>query len=227
MKTRITALAAIAALALSAMVATAGPSQALGTCNSIGEFSPKTVIVGLSIVKVDFTVATPGCAGGWQLNSDVFSLSEGPSSVAKMAFHPGFNSVAGAHDVQAYLDVGNDFLIYRDWVKGFHLLRRTQWNSFNASPEPVKAGRTITVTGKLVRANWDLGKYYAYSGQPVLVQFRTTKGAYSTVKALRTDSKGWVKTGFKAKKTGVWRLKYAGNTVSGPTAAYGDVVKVR
>ncbi|CAM5700245.1 Calcium-binding protein OS=Streptomyces microflavus OX=1919 GN=Smic_45530 PE=4 SV=1 [Streptomyces microflavus] len=41
----------------------------------------------------------------------------------------------------------------------------------NASPEPVKKGKTLTVTGKLTRANWDSATYKGYATQPVKLQF--------------------------------------------------------
>ena len=39
--------------------------------------------------------------------------------------------------------------------------------SVNASPEPVAKGKTITVTGKLTRANWETHDYRGYTNQPV------------------------------------------------------------
>ncbi|MFD7684309.1 hypothetical protein, partial [Streptomyces sp. NPDC060187] len=46
-------------------------------------------------------------------------------------------------------------------------LQRFSKLTVNASPEPVKKGKTITVTGLLSRANWDTGKYAGYTVQPV------------------------------------------------------------
>ncbi|MDH6221758.1 hypothetical protein [Streptomyces pseudovenezuelae] len=37
----------------------------------------------------------------------------------------------------------------------------------HASPDPVKKGKTLTVTGTLTRANWNTNTYAGYSGQKV------------------------------------------------------------
>jgi hypothetical protein len=69
----------------------------------------------------------------------------------------------------------------------------------NASPEPVRVGRTVTVKGRLTRANWDLyaNPQQGYAGQLVLLQRRTSTGTYHTLKSVRTDRRGYVRTGVR------------------------------
>ncbi|MEW1613899.1 MULTISPECIES: calcium-binding protein [unclassified Streptomyces] len=98
----------------------------------------------------------------------------------------------------------------------------------NASPEPVKKGKTITVTGKLTRANWDTGTYKGYAAQPVKLQFKK-KGAksYTTVKTVKTSSTGTLKTTVKASTDGYWRYNFAGTSTTPAVSAAGDFLDVK
>jgi hypothetical protein len=98
----------------------------------------------------------------------------------------------------------------------------------NASPEPVKKGKTITVTGKLSRANWDTDKYAGYSTQPVKLQFRKKNSStYTTVKTIKTNSTGNLKTTVKASADGYFRYSFAGTTTTPAVSAAGDFVDVK
>ncbi|MGW6289803.1 calcium-binding protein [Streptomyces sp. NPDC055107] len=98
----------------------------------------------------------------------------------------------------------------------------------NASPEPVKKGKTITVTGKLTRANWDTNTYKGYATQPVKLQFKK-KGAksYTTVKTVKTSSTGTLKTTVKASADGTWRYSFAGTSTTPAVSAKGDFLDVK
>ncbi|MFF7053263.1 hypothetical protein ACFY94_33415 [Streptomyces griseorubiginosus] len=98
----------------------------------------------------------------------------------------------------------------------------------DATPEPVKKGKTITVTGKLARANWSTGKYAGYVSQPVKLQFRK-KGSstYTTLKTIKTNSTGVLKTTTKATVDGYYRYSFAGTSTTAPATAPGDFVDVR
>ncbi|MFD5031567.1 DUF5707 domain-containing protein [Streptomyces sp. NPDC058405] len=98
----------------------------------------------------------------------------------------------------------------------------------NAAPEPVKKGGTITVTGKLSRANWETGTYKGYATQSVKLQFRKKNSdTYTTVKTVTGSSTGELKTTMKAVEDGYWRWNFAG-TVSTPAVnATGDFVDVK
>ncbi|WP_406332312.1 hypothetical protein [Streptomyces sp. NBC_00203] len=107
-------------------------------------------------------------------------------------------------------------------------LKRAATLTVNASPEPVKKGKTITVTGKLSRANWTTGRYAGYSTQPVLLQFRK-KGSdtYTTLKTVTSSSTGTLTTTTTAGVDGYYRFAFAGTTTTGSKKATGDFVDVQ
>ncbi|MEU3614176.1 hypothetical protein ABZ725_17890 [Streptomyces sp. NPDC006872] len=107
-------------------------------------------------------------------------------------------------------------------------LQRKSALTVNATPEPVKKGKTITVTGKLSRANWDTGLYGGYSTQPVKLQFRK-KGSstYTTVKTIKTSTTGGLKTTVKATVDGYYRFTFAGTTTTPAVNAAGDFIDVK
>jgi hypothetical protein len=107
-------------------------------------------------------------------------------------------------------------------------LKRAAKATTNASPEPVTKGKTITVTGKLTRANWTTKKYDAYSGRTVSLQFRA-KGTdtYKTVKKATTSSTGGLKTTVTASVDGSYRWVYYGNSTTGVAISAADYVDVR
>ncbi|WP_406453218.1 hypothetical protein OG782_21095 [Streptomyces sp. NBC_00876] len=111
---------------------------------------------------------------------------------------------------------------------GTSLLQRASKQSVNASPEPVKKGGTLTVTGWLSRANFDDLKYHGYTAQPVKLQFRK-KGSstYTTVKTVTTNNKGDLKTTVKASVDGYWRYSFAGTSTTPAATATGDYVDVK
>lgn len=99
----------------------------------------------------------------------------------------------------------------------------------NATPEPVATGGTLTVTGKLTRADWEtLGGYHGYSGMKVQLQFRK-KGAtaYSLVKTVTADSAGAVRTTVKATVDGYWRYVFTGSSSTEAATSAADYVDVR
>ncbi|MDO0934069.1 hypothetical protein QQY66_21120 [Streptomyces sp. DG2A-72] len=98
----------------------------------------------------------------------------------------------------------------------------------NAAPEPVLKGKTITVTGKLSRANWDTNTYAGYANQKVVLQFRkagTTN--YTNVKGITSTSTGTLKTTVTASTDGYYRFTFAGSPTTAPTAVAGDYVDVQ
>ncbi|PWI09462.1 hypothetical protein DIZ27_17435 [Streptomyces sp. NWU339] len=98
----------------------------------------------------------------------------------------------------------------------------------NASPEPVKKGKTITVTGKLTRANWETNKYAGYTNQSVKLQFRKKNSStYTTVKTIKTNSTGNLKTTVKASVDGYYRYNFEGTTTTPAVKAAGDFVDVK
>ncbi|MFE9678449.1 hypothetical protein ACFYO5_30810 [Streptomyces sp. NPDC006259] len=107
-------------------------------------------------------------------------------------------------------------------------LQRASRLTVDAAPEPVKKGKTLTVTGKLSRANWEDNQYHGYSTQPVKLQFRK-KGSstYTTVRTIRTTTTGTLRTTVKATVDGYFRYSFAGTSTTPAATAAGDFVDVR
>lgn len=107
------------------------------------------------------------------------------------------------------------------------LVQRNSRLTVNASPEPVAKGATLTVTGKVTRANWETRKYAAYGGRKVSLQFKPSGAtSYTTVKKVTANASGTLRTTVKASGTGTWRWAYYGNTTTGPSKSAGDKVVV-
>ncbi len=115
--------------------------------------------------------------------------------------------------------------------KGFlatTLLQRASRLTVNAAPEPVVKGRTITVTGKLTRANWDAGNYGGYATQPVKLQFRKNgTSTYTTLKTIKTTTKGDLKTTVTATADGFFRYVFAGTTTTSAINSAADFIDVK
>ncbi|MEV7341657.1 hypothetical protein [Streptomyces sp. NPDC093544] len=98
----------------------------------------------------------------------------------------------------------------------------------NAAPEPVKKGKTITVTGKLTRADWETNKYVGLSGQTATLQFRKANSTtYTNVKGIKSTAGGALKTTVKASVDGYYRFTYAGITSTAASTATGDYIDVK
>ncbi|MFF3503666.1 hypothetical protein [Streptomyces sp. NPDC003247] len=111
---------------------------------------------------------------------------------------------------------------------GTTLVKRASKLTVNASPEPVTKGKTITVTGRLTRANWETGTYTGYSGVYAQLQFRKKSSTtYSTVKSVKTTSTGGLATTVKASVDGYYRYSFVGTTTAPAVKAAGDFVDVR
>ncbi|MEU3345609.1 DUF5707 domain-containing protein [Streptomyces sp. NPDC006700] len=137
------------------------------------------------------------------------------------------NSVAGTWKVWAIAAATDGDYVQKDNAKSFSVQRLSKLTT-SAKPKPVKKGKTVTVTGKLTRANWESGKYSGYSGQAVKLQFRK-KGAttYTTLKTVKSDSTGALKTTAKATVDGYYRFVFAGNSTTPAVNAAGDLVSVK
>ncbi|MGW4568907.1 hypothetical protein ACWEN3_43415 [Streptomyces sp. NPDC004561] len=118
---------------------------------------------------------------------------------------------------------------YKDQAAlGTSLVQRYSKLTADAGPEPIAKGKTLTVTGKLSRANWEDHQYHGYTGQPVKLQFRKAGSTtYTTVKTVNTDSSGNLKTTVTATSDGYWRFSFAGTSTTPAVSAAGDYVDVR
>ncbi|MET7681525.1 hypothetical protein [Streptomyces sp. NPDC005423] len=107
-------------------------------------------------------------------------------------------------------------------------VQRLSQLTVDAAPEPVKKGKTVTVTGKLSRANWETNKYAGYATQSVKLQFRKKSATtYTTLKTIKTTSTGTLKTTTTATVDGYYRYSFAGTSTTPAVNATGDYVDVQ
>lgn len=141
--------------------------------------------------------------------------------------HPQDNTTAGTWTVRAHALANDGDYITKDSAAKAKVLRSSRL-TVNASPEPVKKNKTITVTGALTRANWETYKYGGYAKQPVKLQFKK-KGTstYKTLKTVKTDSKGNLRTTTKATADGYFRYSFAGTSTTPAVASAADYVDVK
>ena len=246
MRTRSAALVAVSTVTLSSIPALVGvwptaaaappgarqttavkASQTEGLCRTVG-FTPRSAVVGATPTVVTFQVTASGCTlRHWELSLgpyDYYTYLQSPRATLR----PQHDATAGPQAV--LVDTCNSEFDCRttSFPTGFTLQRRTTWQtgSFDATPEPVRKGRPISLKGRLLVVDWDAGRYVGFVKQLVSVEFRTPTGAYAQVATAATDAAGWVRTTVPASRTGVWRLRYGGSTIAGPATAVGDTVQV-
>ncbi|WP_338897580.1 DUF5707 domain-containing protein [Streptomyces sp. TG1A-60] len=138
------------------------------------------------------------------------------------------NSVAGTWKVWALAPAKDGDYVMKDPAKTFKIQRQTKLKGANAAPEPVKKGKTITVTSKLTRANWNAETFPGYGRQPVKLQFKK-KGtsAYKNVKTVRTSATGALKTTVKATVDGTYRYVFAGSSGTAAVTSAADAIDVK
>ncbi|MFF3330366.1 DUF5707 domain-containing protein [Streptomyces sp. NPDC002888] len=162
------------------------------------------------------------------------TASSATTSTCKLSITatPGYdlyaNLLAGTWHVTTGVLAGDGTNVYWNDYQATHRVQRNSTLTVNAAPEPVKKGKTITVTGKLARANWEDFKYHGYTGQPVKLQFRK-KGTntYTTLKTIKTNSTGNLSTTVKASTDGYFRYSFAGTSTTPAITTAGDFVDVQ
>ncbi|MEU6613211.1 calcium-binding protein [Streptomyces parvus] len=175
-----------------------GPTQESGNCKVSADPTTSTCTVSVTVDPRSDDLYTSSLAGTWKVAAGALADTGGQSDFI-------WNETQGTTRVQRFSKL-----------------------TVNASPEPVKKGKTLTVTGKLTRANWDTNTYKGYTNQPVKLQFKK-KGAksYTTVKTVKTSSTGTLKTTVKASADGYWRYSFAGTSTTPAVSAGGDFVDVK
>ncbi|WP_445394945.1 calcium-binding protein [Streptomyces sp. LE64] len=137
------------------------------------------------------------------------------------------NAYAGRWTVAVFA-LGRDGSEYENQKYGKHSVKRAAKLAANASPEPVRRGANITVTGDLTRANWDTHRYGGFASGAVKLQYKkqgTT--TWKTLKTVSADSRGKVRTTTKASADGHYRLSYGGSTTTGGATSAADFIDVR
>lgn len=127
-------------------------------------------------------------------------------AVAKGAWAPRLsNACAGAWDVTVKIrnenydgTVTSTSAPYRQ-SRSF-IVRRPSRLTTNAGPDP-RVGSTATIKGRLTRTDWNqaTNPQVGYPGQRVFLKRATSEwGIYHTLKTVRTDRNGYLRTGVKA-----------------------------
>ncbi|CAL9479932.1 calcium-binding protein [Streptomyces sp. enrichment culture] len=163
--------------------------------------------------RVDDTTAT--CAGGFVVNP----RTDYPDRLN--------DDNAGTYRVDAWINASDKDWVWKESAGTFELQRHTRL-TVNASPEPVRKGRTITVTGRLTRVSWETLTYGGYGGQYVKLQYRK-KGttAFRTLKTVKSTSSGSVSATTTAGYDGEYRFVYAGSPAGAAATSAADAVDVR
>ncbi|MFD7695446.1 hypothetical protein [Streptomyces sp. NPDC059805] len=137
------------------------------------------------------------------------------------------NTIAGVWQVNATVKANDGDYWISDDIAEFKMKRASKLTT-DAAPEPVAKGASLTITGKLSRANWEDLKYRGYTGQTVKLQYRKAGTAhYSTVKTVKTDSSGKLSTKVTATSAGSWRWFFPGTTTTARVVSPGDAVQLK
>ncbi|MEV5842806.1 calcium-binding protein [Streptomyces sp. NPDC051985] len=221
------------------VVVNSGKPVVVGTTKVVSAKVSVTASDDSGIAETTYIYAVgpkPNYAQIWYDDGDITCVKASATTstcTGTLTFDPqaatGFvNNAAAATWNLSTLVSANDFdYIHRDAATTFKVQRQSSL-TVNAAPEPVKKGKTLTVTGKLSRASWDDNKSHGYAGQSVKLQFRK-KGSttYTTVKTVRTSSTGTLKTTVTAARDGYFRYSFGGTATTAPSTATGDYVDVR
>lgn len=232
---RLAAALASVAVAIGGLAVAAAPAHADEWDDDypcvIEDFSPRTVVVGTSPVVKTFGVSVSNCdMQGWSVEDADGYLFYTYENARSEVIDPNNNSEAGSRDVIVEAQNGDWDTESRVFANGFTLKRNAYWQkgSFNASPEPVKKGKSLTVKGRLKVADWDSDRYVGYGSRTIQIQFRSsTNASWTTMKTTKTSKSGWVNTKVTAKKSGYYRATYGGSSVAGAATSGTDFVKVK
>ncbi|MGW1806617.1 hypothetical protein [Streptomyces sp. NPDC002078] len=108
---------------------------------------------------------------------------------------------------------------------GTSLVQRNSKLTTTVSSTSVYKGKSVTVSGKLTRADWEHHTYNNFGGQPVKLQFRKAgTSTYTTIKTVTTDSYGNLKTTATVNSSGYWRYSFAGVSTTPAVSATGVYV---
>jgi len=232
-RSRATMLIAAGVVALSTV--SAGGAQAAAaapqTC-TIKSYTPAKFIVGATDTEHLFKVKTSGCSQrSWRIDLLVDGDTVLIATKAKplTTFFPKEldNRLAGTYKVRVTVK-STDNKTSKKTFK-FGLLRQSTFGkTLNAGPEPAIKGDPLKVVGTLKRVNWGpTPSFSPYANRTVQVQFKASGAkTFVNVKSATTDADGKVSATVTAKKSGSWRLHFAGNSATGATNSAADGVTV-
>jgi single-stranded DNA-binding protein len=221
------------------VVVNGGKPVVVGTTNVVSAKVTVTASDDSGIAETTYISAfgpNPNFAQIWYDDGDITCVKASATTstcTGTLTFDPqastGFvnNSAAATWNLATLVSANDLDYIHRDAATTFKVQRYSKL-TVNASPEPVKKGRTITVTGKLSRANWEDNLYHGYTNQPVKLQFRKRgSDTYTTVKTINSNSTGELKTTVTASTDGYFRYSFAGTSTTPAVNATGDLVDVQ
>ncbi len=144
---------------------------------------------------------------------------------------PGFelykNALSGTWHVSAAALSNDGTMYWNDFHKTHKLLRMAKLTA-DATPEPVKKGGTLTIDGKLTRANWQSFKYDGYADQSVKVQFRADGAAdFPNLKGIYSKADGTARTTVTATTSGDYRFSFTGAANTAAVSSTVDHVAVQ
>ncbi|MFF4897125.1 calcium-binding protein [Streptomyces sp. NPDC001068] len=141
---------------------------------------------------------------------------------------PADDSLAGAWSVSAYAVAADSDAQFLDSAATFSLLRDTKL-TVDATPEPVRWGKLLTVRGAVQNADWATGAFAAAgAGQSAELQFRPAGcSTWSKVKSATTAAGGTLSTTVRAYADGEYRWSYAGTATTAAAVSPADYVNVR
>ena len=245
MRSPLTAIAGAALLGAPLVLATSPAEAATCTAPTLvsASVAPHTVVLGTSVPKgfvVTVGVRKNGCTVK-HVDTDVFAPT-GTTNSFRMGEDDTADGVT-TYDVGVRVNPGGvqnadagrwTSAVYITWDShntnddgpSFRILRAARLSA-NATPEPVRKGRTVTVIGTLKRANWETKKYAGYAKRHVVLQYRTLSGSYTNVKTVTSGSHGKVKAQVKATKDGCYRFVFRGSSTTAKVTSKGDCIDVR
>lgn len=245
MRSPLIALAGATLLAAPLAVSAAPASAATCTAPELvsSSVAPRTVVVGTSLPKgfvATVGVDAHGCTVT-RVDSDFLSPTGGTETFAMdeeetvdgvTTYDVGIRISPGA---LPNADAGRwSSAVHLSWASSstsadgasFRVLRAATLTT-NATPEPVRQGKTLTVTGTLRRANWESRTYAGYTKRHVVLQFRTLTGSYADVKTVTSRSHGKVTAKVEAGLDGCYRFVFRGSATTAKVTTKGDCVDVR
>jgi hypothetical protein len=107
-------------------------------------------------------------------------------------------------------------------------LKRNTGLTTNAFPEPAPRGKPVTVTGTLIRADWDTWVYRPYPSQPVTLQWnKLGSPTWTRLNTVSADTAGNLRTTATATLDGSYRFVFGGDAASNAVESEADYIDVQ
>ena len=138
------------------------------------------------------------------------------------------NALAGAWHAEVWASAKDGIGFVDRHSAGSVAIKRATKLTADATPEPVKKGKTVTVTGALTRADWESWTYKPFGSQTAALQWaKIGTSNWTTSKAWKADANGKLKGTVTAGSDGSFRYTYAGDAASNLTTSGADYVDVQ